>query len=202
MGVSASSTWGEWMRRALDRTGSRWIAAAIGTAALLLDSAECHAQSAGTNTAKGIAAGALIGAEAVLVTEAALGVRPGWAYWVGGVAGAGAGAAGGYFIGDGASTEATSFLLAGGIALVMPTMIAVVAATTFRPPENNRVEVPLDSEPEPLEEDTAPLSEDEPASARLSLPSVMITRAFSAEEISTYRVTQALGLHIAFAGAF
>lgn len=198
------------MRRALGETVfSRArpfsLPTAAVAAALLMTPAEARAQSAGTNTAKGIAAGALLGAEAVLVTEAALGVRPAWAYWVGGVAGAGAGAAGGYFIGDGGSTELTSFLLAGGIACVMPTLIAVVAATTFSPTDSHRVDAPSDADPEPVDGAPAGGEEalaDEPATAHFALPSIAVTRAFSAEEISTYGVAQALQLHIALGGSF
>src|SRR6188768_1734364 len=45
-------------------------------------------------TGKGIAGGALLGGELVLVTEAAFKVQPAWAYIVGGVAGGVAGGVG------------------------------------------------------------------------------------------------------------
>ena len=44
---------------------------------------------------KGVVGGALLGAEVVLVTQAALDVEPTWAYVVGGLAGAAAGGVGG-----------------------------------------------------------------------------------------------------------
>ena len=66
-------------------------------ATLTLVPLSVHAEEVAT-TGKGIVGGALLGAELVLVTEAAFKVQPGWAYLVGGVGGAAAGGVGGYFI--------------------------------------------------------------------------------------------------------
>ena len=53
-------------------------------------------QAEASPTGKGITGGALLGGEAVMLTEAALKVKPWWAYALGGVAGGIAGGVGGY----------------------------------------------------------------------------------------------------------
>jgi hypothetical protein len=83
---------------------------------------------------KGIVGGALLGGEAVMAAEAAFGVRNGWAYLIGGGLGAAAGGVGGYVIEQEASPRVSLYLLAGGMALVIPTTIAVLSATQYRPP--------------------------------------------------------------------
>jgi hypothetical protein len=87
-------------------------------------------------TGKGITGGALLGGEAVMLTEAAVGVKPGWAYLVGGVAGAAGGGVGGYFVEKASSAKPSLYLLAGGMALIIPTTVAVLSATAYHPPEN------------------------------------------------------------------
>lgn len=150
--------------------------------ALLACAGEGRAESSTANRAKGIAGGALAGSEVVMLTEAALGVQPGWLYIVGGVAGAGGGGVAGYYIGGSSSPKPPSFLLAGGIALVIPTLIGVATATSFEPPDNYRQERSPD--------------DDAPAEARLELPSVEVARTFSDAEIHMFRVTQATELHL------
>jgi hypothetical protein len=92
-----------------------------------------HAEEVST-TGKGIVGGALLGAEIVLATEAAFKVQPGWAYLVGGVGGAAAGGVGGYFIEQDANPKTTMLMLAGGMALIIPTTVAVLSATAYEPP--------------------------------------------------------------------
>lgn len=87
-------------------------------------------------TGKGITGGALLGGEAVMITEAAVGVKPAWAYLVGGVAGAVGGGVGGYFVEKASSAKPSLYLLAGGMALVIPTTVAVLSATAYHPPAN------------------------------------------------------------------
>lgn len=173
--------------------------AAAALLALMTSASEARAQSsATTNTAKGMTAGGLLGAEIVLVTEAALGVKPAWAYWIGGVAGAGAGALGGYYFADAGGTTGTSFVLAGSVALIIPSMIAVVVATSFRPPEDYRVDVPAEGEPLLDDPDAPdePLSADDAALPHLSLPMLGVGHAFSAEERSVFGVAQALEVRV------
>ncbi|MCA9632055.1 MAG: hypothetical protein KC766_30585 [Myxococcales bacterium] len=85
-------------------------------------------------TGKGIAGGALLGAEAVMLTEAALDVKPPWAYAVGGLAGGIGGGVAGYFAEQGGSAKLPLYLLAGGMALAIPTTVAVLSATAYEPP--------------------------------------------------------------------
>ena len=102
-------------------------------ATLTFASLSAHAEDV-SSTGKGIVGGSLLGAEVVLVTEAAFKVQPGWAYLVGGVGGAAAGGVGGYFIEQDASPKTTMLMLAGGMALVIPTAVAVLSATAYEPP--------------------------------------------------------------------
>jgi hypothetical protein len=98
-------------------------------------------------TGKGIAGGALLGAEAVLVTEAALGVKPAWAYIVGGVAGGAAGGVGGYFVEQNTDARAPMLMLAGGLVFAIPTIVAVLSATAYEPPANYLQDEPPADEP-------------------------------------------------------
>ncbi len=87
-------------------------------------------------TGKGIAGGALLGGEVVTITEAIVGVRAGWAYLVGGLAGAAAGGVGGYFVEQGSSNgQVPMYMLAGGLALVIPAVVLSRDATRDRPEE-------------------------------------------------------------------
>ena len=99
-----------------------------------------HASATGVDQAsekgKGIVGGALLGAEAVMLTEAAVGVKPRWAYAVGGGAGAIAGGVGGYFMEQNFSAKTNMFLLSAGMVLAIPTAIAMLAATQYEPPAN------------------------------------------------------------------
>lgn len=118
---------------------------------------------------KGIVGGALLGGEAVMAAEAAFGVRNGWAYLIGGVVGAGAGGVGGYLIEQEASPRVSLYLLAGGMALVVPTTIVVLSATQYRPPPEYQEDaaprgtqpssvVPKPNDPSTMPGSTAPSS--------------------------------------------
>lgn len=87
-------------------------------------------------TGKGITGGALLGAEVVMLGEAAFKVKPAWAYAVGGLAGGIGGGVGGYFIEQSASAKTTMYMLAGGMALIIPTTVAVLSAAAYEPPAN------------------------------------------------------------------
>jgi hypothetical protein len=113
-------------------------------------------------TAKGITGGALLGAEAVMLVEAALDVKPAWAYIVGGLAGGVAGGVGGWVVEDGGDARASMFLLTGGMALIIPTTVAVLATTAYKPPPDYvQDRAPAD---EPVAEPPQP-SEGAPAAA-------------------------------------
>ena len=112
------------------------ISSFLGTltlATLTLVPLAAHAEEVST-TGKGVVGGTLLGAEIVLATEAAFKVQPTWAYVVGGLGGAVAGGVGGYFIEQNASAKTTMLVLAGGMALAIPTTVAVLSATAYEPP--------------------------------------------------------------------
>lgn len=106
---------------------------AAALASLTLSAAPAAAEET-SPTAKGITGGALLGAEVVTLTEAAIGVKPAWAYVVGGLAGGIGGGVGGYFIEQGGDAKLSLYLLAGGMTLVIPTMVAIFSATAYEPP--------------------------------------------------------------------
>jgi len=118
-----------------------------------------------STTGKGIVGGSLLGAEIVLATEAAFKVKPGWAYLVGGVGGAAAGGVGGYFIEQEASPKTTMLILAGGMALIIPTTVAVLSATAYEPPASYTQDRPPTDEPvaEPPQPSGAPTPAAAPA---------------------------------------
>jgi hypothetical protein len=103
---------------------------------------------------KGIVGGTLLGAELVMNTEAAFGVKPAWAYVVGGVAGGAAGGVGGYFVDQQDSPRASMLMLAGGLVFAIPTVVAVLSATAYEPPASYlQDQAPVD---EPVAEPPAP----------------------------------------------
>ncbi|HKO47668.1 MAG TPA: hypothetical protein VJV79_08090 [Polyangiaceae bacterium] len=131
-------------------------------ATLTLAPLVAHAEEVAT-TGKGAVGGALLGAEIVMATEAAFKVQPGWAYLVGGVGGAAAGGVGGYFIEQEVSPKATMLMLAGGMALIIPTTVAVLSATAYEPPASyTQDRAPAD---EPVAEPPRPTGTPTPAAA-------------------------------------
>lgn len=134
----------------------------VTLAALTLASFSARAEEVST-TGKGVVGGTLIGAEVVLATEAAFKVQPTWAYVVGGLAGGAAGGVGGYFIERDASAETTMLILAGGMALAIPTAVAVLSATAYEPPASyTQDRAPAD---EPIAEPPQPSGTPTPAPA-------------------------------------
>ena len=134
------------------------IAALAAGAAFLAPRAALAQESAEVSpTGKGIAGGALLGAEAVLITEAILDVKPAWAYLVGGLAGAGAGGLGGYYAEQTDDAKLSLYLLAGGMAFAIPTTVAVLEATSYKPPadyteDRGPEDEPVAEPPQPEEE--------------------------------------------------
>lgn len=85
---------------------------------------------------KGTVGLTLLGAETVLVVEAAIGVRKPWIYALGGAGGAVAGLVGGRYVDRAGNAEVSMTLLVSGILLAIPTTIAVLNASAYRPPQN------------------------------------------------------------------
>jgi hypothetical protein len=135
---------------------TRALASILALTGVLLTPLAAHATGVEetSSTGKGIAGGALLGSELVLVTEAAFDVQPAWAYIVGGVAGGAAGGVGGYFVEQQDSARAPMLMLAGGLAFAIPTVVAVLSATAYEPPASYlQDQAPAD---EPLAEPPAP----------------------------------------------
>jgi hypothetical protein len=120
-----------WSRSSLVAWG---LAAATG-AFLLTGSATAQADDV-SPTGKGITGGALLGAEAITLTEAAFGLKSGWLYLLGAAVGGGAGAYGGYLVEKDGNPQSSLYMLAGGMALVIPTTVAILQATSYQPPED------------------------------------------------------------------
>jgi hypothetical protein len=134
----------------------RILASVASLTALTLTPLAAHAAGVAeaSPTGKGIAGGALLGAELVLCIEAAVDVEPTWAYIVGGLGGGVAGGVGGYFVEQEGDARAPMLMLAGGLAFAIPTVVAVAVATHYEPPADYLQDrAPAD---EPLAEPPAP----------------------------------------------
>lgn len=110
---------------------------------------------------KGTIGCALLGGELVVTAEAAAGVRNGWAYAGGAVLGAAGGGVGGYFLEKSASPRASLLLLAGGMTLVIPSIVFALSRTAYQPPvdyltDKPPVDEPLANPPQPDMPTTAP----------------------------------------------
>jgi hypothetical protein len=161
------------------------IALLTATALLAGSPGSARAQSAEASPSggKGILGGALLGGEIVVATEAAFGVEPVWAYLVGAAAGAGAGGVAGYYLEQGSSSRPPTYLVAAGIALVVPAMIVVLNATQYRPPANQQ-------------RDDGDL--DGALGARLQLPELEVRDTYTADERHRLQVEQAAEYHLSF----
>lgn len=108
-------------------------AAVFGLTALALPQREARADEV-SPTGKGMVGGGLLGAEVVTIVESLAGVKSPWAYVIGGVVGAGGGAVGGYFVEQNSSDgRAPMYMLAGGLALVIPAIVLTLNATRWQP---------------------------------------------------------------------
>jgi len=100
------------------------------------------------STGRGIVGGALLGGELVVFGEAIFGVRSTLAYVIGGVAGAGAGGVGGYFLENSSDDgRLPAYLLAGGIAALIPAIVVTLDATRYRATEGAREDKPTGDVP-------------------------------------------------------
>lgn len=148
-------------------------ALAAATCALAAGSGEARAQQATASkvsgSGKGIVGTALLGGEVVMIGMGAFGVEATWPYLAFGGAGMVAGGLGGWAI-EGAAppAEVPVYLLAGGLALVIPTVVVVLNATTYNPPE-------VDTE-EPIQNQPAPEAPQADGSFKLTSSSVRLRR--------------------------
>lgn len=120
-------------------SGSRLTAACValtfGAGVLVAPVRDARADNV-SPSGKGITGGGLLGAEVVTIIESLVGVRAGWAYVVGAVVGAGGGAAGGYAVEHGSTDgKVPTYMLAGGLALVIPAIVLTLNATRYQPEE-------------------------------------------------------------------
>lgn len=110
------------------------VSTALVAAAVLFSASSARAEES-TGTGKGMVGGGLLGGELVMTIEALAGVERPLPYVIGGVLGAGAGVAGGYFVEQGSdSARIPTLMLAGGIAFAIPTTILVLNATSYHAP--------------------------------------------------------------------
>jgi hypothetical protein len=112
-------------------------AAAFGTVTMTAHMPQARADEI-QGTPKATIGGAFLGAEVVAIPMGIAGVKAGWAYAVFPPLGAVGGAIGGFFMDkayDDAKTAAygSAFMLAGGMALIIPTIVLMLNATRYHP---------------------------------------------------------------------
>jgi hypothetical protein len=161
----------------------------------------------------------------VLVVEAAADVEPAWAYVVGGLAGAAGGGVGGYFIEqEEGNPKLPLLMLAGGMALAIPTTVAVLSATAYEPPLSYVEDAPPSDEPvadPPKPVGASPTSRTaqrrkvlarshapakapalpaligvDPAQVTLGIPAVEFRDVYTRAEVATFGLTQATEVRI------
>jgi hypothetical protein len=115
------------------KRNAMFAAAALAVGASLVGAGDARADDV-SPSGKGIVGGGLLGAEVVTIVESIAGVRSGWAYGIGAVVGAAGGAVGGYFVEQGSSDgRAPVYMLAGGMALIIPAIVLTLNATRYMP---------------------------------------------------------------------
>jgi hypothetical protein len=204
---------------------NKLIGAALLAAAVSAAPSRALAQEADPvdPTGKGIAGGILVGAEIVMIPIAIAGVEEWWPYVVFGLVGAAGGAVGGCalegvngacgsFVSADIPAEGALYLLAGGMALVIPTLVAVLNATAYDP----------ESEIDKGDKDKDDKGEESPEAeeievegkrglppavigvdatrrhtrVRPGIPAVEIRQAYSPQEIAIWGVEQRTEVHV------
>jgi len=123
------------------------VAALMGATVVATPIREARADEVQPN-GKGTVGGGLLGAEVVTIVEALAGTRPGWAYAVGAIVGAGGGAVGGHFVDNGSTDgKVPTYMLAGGLALIIPAVVLMLNATRYQPEEGATEDNPPGSPP-------------------------------------------------------
>jgi len=172
---------------------------ALGVATLTGLPGEAAAEGPVVGTAKGIVGGALLGGEIVAIGMGAFGVSKGWPYLVFPPLAAVGGGIGGYFIEQAAPpAEVPLYMLAGGMALVIPTIIVTLNATIYKAPENYPNE-PVQNQPAgdaPLPRTSkrphVPMSfvDVHEGAFALGVPAVEIRPMYTTEEMAKFGVAQ------------
>lgn len=109
------------------------FALALSFGALVCTTSGNAAANDVSSTGKGIAGGALLGGEVGYLGLAAAGAQQSWLYYTLPPLLAIGGGFGGYYVEQGSSTaEVPLFMLAGGMALVIPTVVITLSATSYR----------------------------------------------------------------------
>lgn len=123
------------------------VLAALAAGAILAVPGSAQAEEV-TPTAKGIVGGAFLGGELVVFGEALFGVRSTAAYIIGAGAGAAAGGVGGYFVEQAVDDgRIPAYMLAGGLALMIPAIVVALDATRYMPTEGAREDKPVIAPP-------------------------------------------------------
>jgi hypothetical protein len=141
-------------------------------AAPLLVSTIARAQSANPPvTGKGLVGGALLGGEVVMLTEAALRVKPAWAYYVGGGVGAIGGGIAGHYLESSFAPKPMSamYFLAAGMLLVIPTTVAAMNAVSYDTPLEYTQDAPPTDQPS---DDTVSSGSSNPGNDMPTMPAV------------------------------
>jgi MFS family permease len=123
--------------RASSRATALGLASVLGFTTLTAFAPDARADDV-SPTGKGIAGGALLGGEVVTITESLAGVHAGWAYLTFGGLGMVAGGVGGWAVeqASGSDGQGPVYMLAGGMALIIPALVLSLNATRYRPSEN------------------------------------------------------------------
>lgn len=98
-------------------------------------------------TGKGLVGGALLGGEVVLLTEAAIKVKPAWAYYVGAGVGIIGGGIGGHYLESSLSSKEGMYMLSAGILLVIPATVAALNAASYDTPLEYTQDTPPSDQP-------------------------------------------------------
>jgi hypothetical protein len=122
------------------KLGAVAVAAVAFAMALAGSPSEARADGPVTATGKGTVGGALLGGEVVCITMGAIGVERGWPYFVFGGLGAVGGGIGGFFVEKASAPEPSLYMLAGGMALIIPTLVVSLNATAYKPPETDQIQ--------------------------------------------------------------
>jgi hypothetical protein len=117
------------------RSAAFAIAAILGASAVAAPLREARADDVSPK-GKGIVGGALLGAEIPTIVEGIAGVHSGWVYLISAIVGAGGGGVVGFEVEQNSSDgKAPMYLLAGGLALVIPALVLTLNGTRYQPEE-------------------------------------------------------------------